>query len=380
MKRIFVWIVHRLLNGVIRLRHKISLDLESIDFSEGPFVFLGNHVNNWDPFYINIPINTPISYVASERFFKTWPLGFVLNFFDAVPKMKFKSDLMTIRRLLKRKQAGLHIGVFPEGRRSWDGRTVEVVYATSKLIKMLKMPVVVVESNGAYLSEPRWADHYRRGRIHLKYTRILTEEQVRSMSVDEIHAAVVLGLSHNEDQWQDNRQTPYRGKRLAERIERLLFMCPECKTLDSLRSSNDMLTCGSCGYQVRLDEYGRFNLINGKKNHYNSPADWSSWQLEELKTHLEIHLGTEVFAKNAQVIYYDKSRKVLRSFHDKVCLEHERIYVEEWIDLNRLSGINIQSNDKIEFYIDEQLVRVVFDEIAESVYKWQHALKYIIGE
>ena len=44
------------------------------------------------------------------------------------------------------------IGVFPEGKRNWDGRTDQLLFATAKLVEHLKVPVVTALLQGAHLS------------------------------------------------------------------------------------------------------------------------------------------------------------------------------------------------------------------------------------
>src|SRR6056297_2813311 len=116
MKRTILNILHRTINGLIRVREDIEFDLHDLDPDAGPYFFIGNHVTNWDPFFMNVPIPKPISFVCSERFFKIWPLGALLRLVDAVPKMKNRSDMATVRQLIRRRDEHKHIGVFPEGR------------------------------------------------------------------------------------------------------------------------------------------------------------------------------------------------------------------------------------------------------------------------
>ena len=63
----------------------------------------------------------------------------------------------TIRKTKRIVQQGGSIGIFPEGNTSYSGQTVQILPATVKLIKMLKIPVIIMNIKGMYLSYPRWA-------------------------------------------------------------------------------------------------------------------------------------------------------------------------------------------------------------------------------
>ena len=378
MKKIFFFIVHTVINIIIHIRHDISFDLSEIDMSKGPYVFLGNHVNNWDPFYLNVPIKAPISFVASERFFKTWPLGYLLNYFDAVPKMKFKSDLKTIRTLLKKKKKGLHIGVYPEGKRSWDGSTDDILYSTAKLLKMLKMPVAAVIVTGGELTSPRWSDRDRRGKIHLKYKTILTIDQVIDNSVDEIYQIIIRGLSHDEASVQKVNMNRYHGKKIAEHLERLIFTCPDCHSVDQMESKDEQFWCNACGYEVKYNHFGQFELVKGEELLFENTRTWNLMQLNLLEESIDELIKNNSFKKMAKVILYDKNRKEIHSEIREINLSTEGIMMDGWIAFNRLTGINIQSNDKIEFFIDDKdLYRITFIDTKESVYKWQNAISIL---
>lgn len=379
MKKIFFFIVHKIINTIIHIRHDISFDMSEIDLSKGPYVFLGNHVNNWDPFFLNAPIKSPISFVASERFFKTWPIGHLLNYFDAVPKMKFKSDLKTIRTLLKKKKKGLHIGIYPEGKRSWDGSTDDILYSTAKLLKMLKMPVVAVIVTGGELTSPRWSDRDRHGKIRLEYKHILSVDQVIKNSVDDIHQIISKGLSHDEASVQKVNMNRYRGKKMAEHLERLIFTCSDCHSVDRMESKNDQFWCNACGYRVKYNHFGQFELIEGKKLLYENTRDWNLMQLNLLEENIDELIENNSFKKMANVILYNKDRKEVHSEIREINLSTEGILMDDWVAFNRLTGINIQSNDKIEFFIDDKyLYRIIFLDTKESVYKWQNAISILI--
>lgn len=75
---------------------------------------------------------------------------------------------------------------------------------------------------------------------------------------------------------------PFVGKRLAERLERVLFLCPNCGGIGRLSSKDDTLTCQDCGETVRYNQYGYFEKENGEPR-FKSVLEWNQWQLKELE-------------------------------------------------------------------------------------------------
>jgi len=55
---------------------------------------------------------------------------------------KIVSDFETVKTIIRLKERV--IGIFPEGARTWDGCPLPIIKSTSKLIKLLKIPVVTV--------------------------------------------------------------------------------------------------------------------------------------------------------------------------------------------------------------------------------------------
>src|SRR5690606_16165990 len=103
----------------------------------------------------------------------------------------------------------------------------------------------------------------RRGKIQVNYGILFTPEQLKALSVDEIYERMCAELSTNEYSWQEERMIPFVGKRLAERLERVLFLCPNCGGIGRLISKDDTLTCQDCGETVRYNQYGYFEKEDG---------------------------------------------------------------------------------------------------------------------
>ena len=235
----------------------------------------------WDPFFAGIFIPDPVHYVTSDANFRSKILRFLLGLVGSIPKTKLMSDYETIRHIMRIRDKKGVIGIFPEGRRTWDGHTLDLLYATAKLIKLLKIPVVVPIFKGAYISLPRWTKRPRRGSIAISYTLLFTAKELSSLGLDEISGRLGKALEYDEYEWQRTAMITFKGRRKAEYLELTLYACPECGGIATLRSKKDVFSCTSCGYSVRYNEYGFFEKISGQLR-FQTVREWNIWQIEHL--------------------------------------------------------------------------------------------------
>lgn len=352
-----------------------------------PYLVIGNHVGVWDPFLMSMGIPEPVYFVISDHYFRNFWLRQVLKLVGGIPKSKMLADSGTIRAIFSIIKRNGVIGLYPEGARNWDLKNVPVIYSTAKLIKSLKIPVISAVMQGAGLTRPRWARSSRTGLINLNYDVLMQPEEIKNMDVDDIYRKVTEGIRLNEYEWQKKNMIPFRGKNLAEYLDLFLVVCPRCKSLCSLYSHGDFFTCTKCNYTVRYNEYGFFTTENEKL--FDSPQTWSEWQndyLYRLFSNDEYKTGkVPMFSDTDAKLFTGKRRGKLRKYkwRGKVELYFDRFeFIPEKgnrysFPLDEISGMNIQNNNKFEFYYDNTLYRFKFTTQHKSVYKYELAINII---
>ncbi len=248
---------------------------------DGPVLLVPNHVNAWDPLLIAMSLKEKqVYFVASEHLFR---LGFVSRALQwlvgPIPRRKAASGTDTVKACLRQLRAGHSICLFAEGEQCWDGRNNPIFPATGKLAKSSGATLVTYRLEGAYLSKPRWARGVRRGRVHGHPVNIYPPETLKGMSAAEVNAAIERDCF--EDAWERQRQwhQPYRGKRLAEGLERAMYLCPRCRGIGTLRTKGDRIFC-CCGFSLQYTAEGFFSPAEP----FETIADWESWQREALRT------------------------------------------------------------------------------------------------
>ncbi len=362
---------------------EIEVEINETKELNPPYVILSNHVNNLDPFFINAYVDKPISYLASDEYFRNPILKNLLKFTGAVPKTKFKSDFTAIKEIIKMKNKNRIIGIFPEGKRSWDGTTDEFLKPTLKLLKLLKIPVVAVTLKGAHLSSPRWADKMRKGKIIISYKKILSGEEIKEYSLDKINEIIISELQHDEYNFQYKNMNYYKGKKLAEKLELFIFTCPKCKSINNMKSKNDNFFCENCDYHTTYTNQGFFNSkIN--ELYFNNPKDWNIWQLDYLKSIISNKIKENKIILKEDNIFLSKgtkAKKLKKIGQGKLILNNKNLYffnnlnTKLEFEFNNLAGLNIQYNNKLEFYYKNNLYRFDFNKV--SAYKWLKSIQIL---
>ncbi len=356
-------------------------DENGVDSLEPPYIVLANHTNAWDPFIISNFFKYPVYFVTSDEYFRSAILRWLLSLVGSIPKTKFVSDANTVASMLTvtRKYNDI-VGIYPEGRRNWDGKTLKLLYPTAKLVKSFKLPVVTVISKGAYLSFPRWASGSRTGRIDSYYRVIIDKEEAVSLTTDEIYDRIGTALDYDEYDFQRKEMIPFKAKRLAERIELFLFTCPVCKKIDVLRSCNDTVKCTSCGFQAKYDEFG---FIKGC-DRFDNPHDWDVWQVEHLKTLLGSKSDTSYFEDHNIFLQIGGRMIPMKDFRlGRLSLYSDRITFDTLIgdhlvyEMDKIQGANIQRNNQFEFYYDKVLYKFLFKFSRATAYKWGRAMELL---
>lgn len=374
----------------IYLKKRFNIQIENhslIRRLKPPYLVLPNHFSIWDPFIVNSFIPKPVYYVTSDAQFRSPILNFVLSLVGAIPKTKAVSDTDTIRHIMRIKKQNGIVGVFPEGQNTWDGHSLPLIESTAKLIRLLKVPVVVPILKGAYFTRARWMKSSRKGKLILDFGLGFTVDEIKKMSVKDIWEKLNRLLEFDDYEYQKEHMIRFKGKHLAENLEQAIFICPNCRSIGSMRSADDIFHCKKCTYAVRYNEYGMFEKCS-RIFHFKTIREWNVWQLSVMDQVIDNFLRWD----NDKYLFIDKKAFVrtgyrsdpLKELHiGKLALFNDRIElypikggVMEF-DIQKIDGINVQNKEGLEFYYDEILYRFDFIGRRVSSLKWMYCVKKI---
>ncbi len=352
-----------------------------------PYLVLANHVTYWDPFLVNMFVSEPICYIAEAVYFRNPFFRLILNSVGSIPKKRYLKQYLPVKRLFRAKNYGRILGIFPEGERKWDGTTdFKDLLATAKLIKKLDVPVITVKIEGGYLAYPRWAKLARRGKVNLSYTLCLTRDEVGQLSIEQIEDKIKKYLNHDEVDFQIKEHNKYLGKNLAENLEHLLFVCPNCLSFNTLVSHHNQLTCHKCQYGVVYNQYGFLEGLQ-KKLYFANLRDWNRWQNQFLKEfiaekyRIKNQDGKDILRDTEVQIFAGSLNKPFTYVgKGNLCLNQKELYFElpdrenYYFSLDKITGLSVQFQAVLEFIYQDNMYRFRFQNPHLSAYKWVQSI------
>lgn len=242
------------------------------------YIVLANHATDFDPLMVAASFPRQMYFVASEHVAR-WKRAFKWLDYVFAPIMRYKGTVAasTVVEILRRVRKGANVAIFAEGARTWDGETGPILPSTAKLIKSARCGLVTYKLVGGYFVSPMWSYRTRRGYCRGEVANVYTKEQIAAMTQEELYQAIVDDLYEDAYARQESTPRSFYGRGLAEGLENLLFICPQCGGYDTFDTSGDTVTCRTCGLSAR---YTPCAMLDGVP--FATVKSFSQWQSERV--------------------------------------------------------------------------------------------------
>ena len=275
-----------------------------------PALFLMNHSG-----FIDMEIAVSILYPRTFNIITTSDafigLDWVLRQIGCVPTNKFTSDPNLVRdmvHLVRKKNSS--IVLYPEASYSFDGTHTEMGDSTGKLIKLLRIPVVMIKTEGAFHHTPLYNDLIvRNNKVSATMTYLLSADDILRMTPEEINAVVDEAFNYDHFKWQKDNNIVEDHPKRAEKLHRVLYKCPHCKAEGKTEGKDTKLTCHACGKSYTMDEYGQMHADEGVTEFSHIP-DWYRWERECVKE--EILKGDYRLDTDVEILITRDTKKLYR--------------------------------------------------------------------
>lgn len=136
-----------LLNGLFSLDTYGAENLPK----EGPFILASNHASFLDPVILGSAYNGPLSFVARSTLTANRFMPAVFKMTGVIPLDRDRgSDAGSVKQMVRVLRSGQPIALFPEGKRTRDGRLLPPKKGIGLLACLAAVPVVPARIIGSY--------------------------------------------------------------------------------------------------------------------------------------------------------------------------------------------------------------------------------------
>lgn len=244
-----------------------------------PNLILCNHQTAWDMGMLYMSFNRPLYFVASDDLFSERYSKALEYIFAPIPKSKSLHDVGAIRAMKQVINEGGNVAMYPEGNRTYSGKTEYIDPALVKLIRFLKVPVILYNIQGGYGVMPRWSQKVAKGKFVGFVKKVLEPSDYQAMSDEELYNLIIENLAVDDT----TLNCTYKGKRRAECVERLLYICPDCG-LSEFTSYGNNFKCKNCGREYHYNEDLTISALEGNTK-FKYLKDWYEYQNDYINSH-----------------------------------------------------------------------------------------------
>jgi 1-acyl-sn-glycerol-3-phosphate acyltransferase len=228
---------------------------------KNPYILISNHSSRVDYLY-TAPAALPhrLNYVVGYNEFFRSHLYPIFALMQVIPKRNFTPDYHAAREIIRVIKAGGHVCLFPEGMNSISGGSQPCAIGSGKLLKHLGVTVYYTKIAGGYLTNTKHCLDTRPGKVEIVVDTLFTPEKLEKLSADEIQRILDKELAHDDYIWNKQARVKFSAPgKTAKNLHDLLYLCPKCGALYTMRTEGDTIKCEACGNGARINEY--YDLI-----------------------------------------------------------------------------------------------------------------------
>lgn len=207
----FPWV---LITGDIRLLYRVgmwigrtgvwlagvrvkTIGFEQLDRSR-TYIFMANHVSNIDPPLLAPRIPGRTSIMAKQELFKIPILGRAMRMASLIPVNRGDRDagIAAVRAATEVVKQGIHMMIFVEGHRSFDGKLLPFKKGPFYLAEECQMPVVPITISGTHYVMPKRRFSIKPGVVTLIFHKPIEPEEFGSREelMEKVRAVINSGL------------------------------------------------------------------------------------------------------------------------------------------------------------------------------------------
>ena len=372
----------------IKCRHdrvQFTYEFDKNILKKQQILFLSTHASRNDFFYTMRGLGRcDLNIVAGfQNFFASKTNYFGMTQMNAIPKLLYQPDTSCTRKMLKVIKSGGSLALFPEGIQSLSGSTHPINPATCKFIKKAGVLVILANTQGSYLTCPRYIREEKRGKVFVNYKILFTPDELKQLTEEQIYQKLIQNFRYDDFAFNKTARIKYVGKsHNVKGIDNILYICPKCKQAHTMKvhldKGNERFECEKCGYTVTINEY--YDLVVKQGESYFDDVDkWCKWQRRVVRNQVQqdgyqltghgkiTKLRTDSWKKYPQnritviegEVTLDKTGLTVTNHQDTV-----------FFDISGLYSLTMATGRFLEFYHNDDYYNLVLDCPPNQLIEW----------
>lgn len=218
-----------------------------------------------------------------------------------IPTKKFMTDVTLVRDMIyAAKELKSSILMFPEASYSFDGTQTPLPDSIGKCLKLLKVPVVMIRTHGAFARDPLYNNlQLRKVRVSADVEYLLSVQDIAEKSSQELNGILQEKFTFDYFRWQQENRIRIKEPFRADGLNRMLYKCPCCKAEGQMLGQGTKILCKLCGKAYELTEYGYLKRIDTESTEsqnkeeqsrenldFTHIPDWYRWERECVRQEL----------------------------------------------------------------------------------------------
>ena len=270
-------ILYVVMKPMYKIKYNMKFDNDIVKKIKGPAIVLATHTSDQDHILSALTLY-PVrpTYIISEHFLHNKSTATLLKLMPTISKKMFTPDVSTIRKVLRAKQEGAVLVIFPEGRLSCYAHTLPLADGTAELIKKLGLDIYTWKGEGASLTFPKWRDKGcdRKGEIRSSVKLLMTADEVAKTDIDSLREIAAEAVFNDDELAMEGVE--FKCDDMSRGVDKILYKCPKCLEEGNITAGDGHIRC-SCGLDATLDS--KYRLHNAPFDRINQ---WFEWQQESI--------------------------------------------------------------------------------------------------
>lgn len=265
--------------AVLKNRTKIvKVDMKDI---KPPYVLLCNHNSFFDFMVATVAIfpNRANYIVAIDGFIgREW----IMRKVGCIGKRKFTNDTQMIKNSKRVLDNGDILVIYPEARYSLCGTNAVLPDSLGKMVKLFKVPVVSLITNGNHLKSPVWNLKKRKNPTRAVLKHLIPKGDIEGLTFEEINQKINNEFIYDDYLWQKDNKIKIDYKDRAKGLHKVLYQCPSCEKEFRMDSAGSQIWCNECGKHWNMNEFGELKAQTGETEFSHIP-DWYEWERKKVR-------------------------------------------------------------------------------------------------